>query len=296
MNRTIFRGLAGLQMLCITVLGLVFFSACGDAGSASESTDLGVSQSEVQGVERLSFDSFDPALVSGSYKKLEFSSAIGPDGRQIEFWDNGKPVAQFTYNPVTFDLVMNIEASNGERKKFGELVDALQALDEAEVIATFGKDVGDTALGQLLKAATHCKTAPDDESIHHERKLDPAAAEITMLASGYWGDSGIRYLWQCHRSSSYQYATTYWDDYRGMVSYYGACGTSSGVCLGRCGSGCPCNSWYCFNRYYTQDCDDHDNCLEYNPGDATTSPFAPNCGNEWLEAADDYVFGSSSGW
>lgn len=61
-------------------------------------------------------------------------------------------------------------------------------------------------------------------------------------------------------------------------------------CIGRCGSGCNCNWWFCDDDYM-QDCFDHDLCLKYqrrenrkysNYGDDK------HCGDEWWEAVDDW--------
>lgn len=302
---TTFKFRSSLTKCCIVLVGMLVTQGCGDAGGVNNEP-VGVNSSTMHGGKsamrkgkKLVFDSFTASLVSGSYKKLEFASLSDHDDRQVDFWHNGKPVASFSYNTSSHEMTVDAEVNAGKRKKFTGLLAALRALDEAEVSGVFGSDIDDSALGLLMKAAEHCATAPG-QSIHHHKKTDNTAPKLSLMASGYWGDSGIRYLWECHRDSSNQMATAYWDDYRGNMSYYSACGPYSqgarSACLGRCGSGCPCNYWWCFNRYYVQDCLDHDVCLEANPGDEGSTPIAPNCGDEWLEAVDDFVFGSSWGW
>lgn len=58
-------------------------------------------------------------------------------------------------------------------------------------------------------------------------------------------------------------------------------------CLGRCGSGC--GSWFSLASAWTKDCLDHDQCGRQLGG--STNPFDSNCGDEYSDAADDYLFG-----
>lgn len=58
-------------------------------------------------------------------------------------------------------------------------------------------------------------------------------------------------------------------------------------CLGRCGSGCP--GVFTIASAWTKDCLDHDQCGRVLGG--STNPIDRNCGDEYREAADDYLFG-----
>lgn len=58
-------------------------------------------------------------------------------------------------------------------------------------------------------------------------------------------------------------------------------------CLGRCGSGCP--GIFTLASAWTKDCLDHDQCGRVLGG--STNPFDSNCGDEYAQAADDYLFG-----
>ncbi|WP_271766363.1 hypothetical protein [Aquimarina algiphila] len=58
-------------------------------------------------------------------------------------------------------------------------------------------------------------------------------------------------------------------------------------CIGRCGSGCP--GTFTIASAWTKDCLDHDRCGRVNGG--STNPFDRECGDEYFEAADDYLFG-----
>jgi len=59
------------------------------------------------------------------------------------------------------------------------------------------------------------------------------------------------------------------------------------LCLGRCGSGC--GSWFSLASAWTKDCLDHDQCGRDLGG--STDPNDSNCGDEYTEAADDFLFG-----
>lgn len=58
-------------------------------------------------------------------------------------------------------------------------------------------------------------------------------------------------------------------------------------CLGRCGSGCP--GTFSLASAWTKDCLDHDQCGRVLGG--STNPFDRNCGDEYGQAADDFLFG-----
>ncbi len=65
-------------------------------------------------------------------------------------------------------------------------------------------------------------------------------------------------------------------------------------CPGRCGSGC-------FSvPFYTQDCFDHDLCLMHHPGPGGLANIDPtgSCGDELIEALDDFAFiyGNTLAW
>lgn len=58
-------------------------------------------------------------------------------------------------------------------------------------------------------------------------------------------------------------------------------------CLGRCGSGCG----FAGAGVYTQDCADHDSCCRVHGG--CTDPGDDLCGDEFGEAADDFLLGAA---
>ncbi len=222
------------------------------------------------------------------------------DRKYVEFFYAGTSVGRMDYNGKGDGMfVADANLTPDAKTALQGLIQELKVLDEGKVAKTFGPEPDQSALGLLFNYAEHYATAPVNTALHaqsyHPDTSTTTEGGVTPMS---WGGDGISYLWQCKRTAAYssRYAWTYWTDYRGYMYGYLACGLTAPSCEGRCGAGCPCNSWYCANRYYTQDCMEHDWCLNYNPGDGSTDPFAPNCGDEWSDASDDFLFGSSSGW
>ncbi len=61
-------------------------------------------------------------------------------------------------------------------------------------------------------------------------------------------------------------------------------------CMGRCGS--DCGNWWIASSW-TKDCMDHDACSARN--NASGGASDPNCGDEFTEAADDWLLGVGAG-
>ncbi|TCI91315.1 hypothetical protein [Tenacibaculum sp. M341] len=92
-------------------------------------------------------------------------------------------------------------------------------------------------------------------------------------------DEGIT----CIRKNTY--VTAEYDDDSGNVRE--SILVNGSDCIGRCGSGC--GSFFSLASAWTKDCLDHDRCGRVNGG--STNPFDSECGDEYAEAADDYLFG-----
>jgi len=78
------------------------------------------------------------------------------------------------------------------------------------------------------------------------------------------------------------------------VGWYGPRNDGSGKkgsCEGRCGSGCPRT----YNYYFTNDCLDHDSCLNYHPAAPGVS-YSGDCGYEFSDADGDFAGGTSAGY
>lgn len=279
-------------------------SNCGGAETSDTesngNTRQGLSDSKLN---PLKFEAFEVAKVKGDFvtgdRTLSFTSSWKKDRKEVTFVFDGETVGHVDYNGKGDGaFVAEANLTPDAKAALIALTEALKGLDEAQVAKSFGDPdaTNQSALGLLFNYVEHYSTAPINVLLHTE-KLMPAEPSGEITPNSLGGD-GITYLYQCKRTApaSGRYAWVYWDDSQGNHAAYLACGLTAPSCEGRCGAGCPCNSWYCANRYYTQDCDEHDWCLNYNPGDGTTDPFAPNCGDEWGNAADDFIGGSSGGW
>ena len=80
-----------------------------------------------------------------------------------------------------------------------------------------------------------------------------------------------------------------WDDRGGNRSVRDVAGRDRGGnynCMARCGAGC--GRWWVPSSW-TLDCFEHDECSRRNNSSGGASDA--NCGDEWLEAADDWTFG-----
>ncbi|AXT54334.1 hypothetical protein J8L88_14815 [Aquimarina sp. MMG015] len=100
----------------------------------------------------------------------------------------------------------------------------------------------------------------------------------TNLVKG--NDDGIT----CIRKNTY--VTAVYDDNEGQI-YRDRELVNGDRCLGRCGSGCP--GVFSIASAWTKDCLDHDQCGRVLGG--STNPFDRNCGDEYAQAADDFLFG-----
>lgn len=88
----------------------------------------------------------------------------------------------------------------------------------------------------------------------------------------------------CIRKNTY--VTAVYDDASGR-QYRDRKLVNGNRCLGRCGSGCP--GIFTIASAWTKDCLDHDQCGRVLGG--STNPFDSDCGDEYAQAADDYLFG-----
>ncbi|MBW1296806.1 hypothetical protein [Aquimarina litoralis] len=141
------------------------------------------------------------------------------------------------------------------------------------------------------------------------KKGDISMAEYTLLTlMEYWGKSPIGYVYKkrnIHSSSNSTnlksrnegitcirkntYVTAEYDDSNGNHRDRVKVGSKprrNYGCMGRCGA--DCGRWW-IPSAWTKDCMDHDQCSNVNNASGGSSDR--NCGDEFNEAADDYVFG-----
>jgi hypothetical protein len=93
------------------------------------------------------------------------------------------------------------------------------------------------------------------------------------------GGSGVTPL--SNPCSALRYRDTYHDANHCYWSTNEAYGENQSSCQGRCGAGC--GLFGSGTGAWTVDCHDHDMCETYHDAD---------CGDEWNEAADDYLLGA----
>ncbi|SEK22247.1 hypothetical protein SAMN04487910_0004 [Aquimarina amphilecti] len=141
------------------------------------------------------------------------------------------------------------------------------------------------------------------------KKGEISMTEYTLLSLiEYWGKSPVNYVYSkreitsapnpnalksrnegitCIRKNTYVNAE--YDDSRGNHKdrvKVGSKPRNNYGCMGRCGG--DCGRWW-IPSAWTKDCMDHDQCSNVNNASGGSSDG--NCGDEFNEAADDYVFG-----
>ncbi|XLS28623.1 hypothetical protein ACJD0Z_15660 [Flavobacteriaceae bacterium M23B6Z8] len=129
----------------------------------------------------------------------------------------------------------------------------------------------------LLSSIQYLSNAP--QGYAHANRTVEGPGDTSGITSR---DEGIT----CIRKGTYVNAQ--YDDSRGSHSDRVKVGSSgSGYkCIGRCGV--ECGRWW-IPSAWTKDCLDHDQCSLKN--NSTSGPLDRNCGDEYTEAADDYLFG-----
>lgn len=165
---------------------------------------------------------------------------------------------------------------------------ALLSNDEKDVLLTAGRDIftyvnkteGNVNYAEfsLVRLMEYWSKAPTN-FIYNRRSIAP---QITTNAQGRLGNEGVT----CIRKNTY--VTAEYDDSRGRQSdrvRVGSKARSGYGCMGRCGGDC---GWGAPSAW-TKDCMDHDQCSNVNFSSGGSGDS--NCGDEFNEAADDWLFG-----
>lgn len=138
--------------------------------------------------------------------------------------------------------------------------------------------------GLALEDRTVSAPAPAKSGVRQALGLSEGTSAPGTEASCYVSDGdGIRYF-----ACSYHYDTVCHDADNGghcwgCESVPVGCG---GNCLAECGPGCS------GTNAVTWDCGDHDRCCQAHGG--CLNPFDSNCGDEYGDAADDFLFASAN--
>lgn len=130
-----------------------------------------------------------------------------------------------------------------------------------------GEERGRKADGGKPDCATGCNVDSDDGIVDLSTPCKPAHHQTKH-------DACDKSTGQGHCYNSYRVE--------------GGCGRAI-HCRGRCGPGCGFTGF----GVYSKDCLEHDHCVDHNRACATC-PTDKKCGDEWIDAADDFMWGSFS--
>ncbi len=158
----------------------------------------------------------------------------------------------------------------------------LQSLSN-ELEETFSDDAPASHEISLVQLLSYWAQAPQGY-VYGRRQVEIGTAD----GSTNRGDDGIR----CIRKGTW--VTARYDDRSGHHQdsvKVNSTARPGYECMGRCGPGC--GSWWAVAKAWTQDCMDHDQCsnVNYSSGGSSDS----NCGDEYDEAADDWLWGVWNG-
>ncbi|MEL7001278.1 MAG: hypothetical protein AAFN93_00950 [Bacteroidota bacterium] len=236
-----------------------------------------------------------------NYLEDPIADAIG-----LEVYSNSQVSGSATYNGKNISYVSKTTDGNNYKVQIGigdhlleatinygteqMLLDghsAVLSVDEKNILSTAGRDIyeyvnkteGDVNYAEysLVRLMEYWSKAPSN-FVYSARAIGNASASI----QGRLGNEGVT----CIRKNTYVYAE--YDDSRGTHKdrvRVGSKPRSGYGCMGRCGGDC---GWGAPSAW-TKDCMDHDQCsnINFSSGGSGDS----NCGDEFNEAADDWLFG-----
>jgi len=245
---------------------------------------------------------------------VQFSSHMSDEGvSTVRLLVNG---AEFE---TTFDYFTHAWSSDGHQNTLfrHELTALARLATHVETVGTQGRP-----WERLYAVISQHAAAPTGYTFLQRSGSPTAPQEVAHRESDAVWNDGVTYL--CTGGSGRNYSNN-WDynwathdsepgeggsprnasagnSYHGYMYTYspGGCyvGSNShsgnsyrGSCEGRCGAGCPRT----YNFYFTQDCFDHDICLDYHPAASTVS-YSGDCGYEFGDADGDFAGGTSAGY
>ena len=191
--------------------------------------------------------------------------------------------ASLQINDITLEAIVKY----GEQTIDFDGKDAVLSLEDKKILLTLGEKISsylfygetfnDFTMGEytLLRLLEYWAKSPNAYPYSKKTIKSPKSTSAKLKSS----DEGIT----CIKKNTY--VTAEYDDDSGNVSE--SILVNGSDCIGRCGSGC--GSWFSWRSAWTKDCLDHDRCGRVNGG--STDPFDSECGDEYDEAADDYLFG-----
>jgi len=154
-----------------------------------------------------------------------------------------------------------------------------RAQDALQRLATM---YSEAPVGAVLGQRT--VTAPKESAAAPEqrRSIVPGQAAVqagTLQGEACQADGGDGITNLSNPCSAERWRDAYHDADHCYWSTYEAYGENQASCQGRCGAGC---GWLGGRGAWTVDCHDHDMCETFHDA---------NCGDEWDEAANDYLLG-----
>ncbi|MCB1167008.1 MAG: hypothetical protein KDK33_12680 [Leptospiraceae bacterium] len=159
---------------------------------------------------------------------------------------------------------------------------ALKALSDEFIshLEATGDTSGNRLQSSFIAVVAYWSEAPEGYSYGHREIAGPSNN------AGYYAASRNEGV-TCIKKGTY--VTAEYDDSRGNHNesvLVGSKPRSGYGCMGRCGP--DCGSWWAASSW-TKDCMDHDQCSHKNYSSGGSSD--PNCGDEFDEAADDWLQG-----
>ncbi len=137
----------------------------------------------------------------------------------------------------------------------------------------------------IIRILEYWAESPGNYAIERQEYGSPNVRE--GIHYGISANEGIT----CIRKGTW--VTAKYDDSKGDHSesvLVGSTARAGYECMGRCGAGCGSSS---IPSAWCKDCLDHDQCSHKNYSSGGSSD--PNCGDEYREASDDWMFGVARG-
>lgn len=254
-----------LKLLTLGTLLSVFLIGCSNENTNANAEPIGLeTQQENEFSGKTSINNHDLIYVVTAVNDLKYLATVKIDDVILE--------ATIEYDTQSIEL-------DGKN--------AVLTLDQKEILLNLGEKISsylfhdetfnDFTMAEftLLRLLEYWAKSPSGYPYAKRSVKSVVNPDFALKSS----DEGI----SCIKKNTY--VTAEYDDDSGNVSE--SILVNGSDCIGRCGSGC--GSFFSWASAWTKDCLDHDRCGRVNGG--SSDPFDSECGDEYNEAADDYLFG-----
>ncbi len=257
-----------LTLLSISAILVLFFWSCSDSDDTQNPEAIGLeTQQENLFAGQKNIDNHVITYKVSAEEELHFVAEVTIDQKTL--------FANVQYDLETIDFDGKDVVLTKEQKE------VLLKLGEEISMFLFGeKSTDEFSMAEytLLRLLEYWAKSPNGYA-YPKKKIAPHNAIKNNLKSR---NEGVT----CIRKNTIVNAD--YDDDRGDISE--PIRVNGERCIGRCGSGC--GSTFTIASAWTKDCLDHDRCGRVNGGgSASSNPFDRECGDEYFEASDDYLFG-----